>query len=158
MTQTPWWHDDDPAGNAGVEAARLFEVIRDRLLSDPATMRAGLRVMEIATQFTSAPADQPGAAPECAYCPVCQAIRQARSVSPETVERLTSAAIDFAETVRQTLSDDETPAERPVRHVPLDDDIGAPSPGDGAATSERRADTPDDDGFAGWPSSTAPRD
>ena len=146
MTQNPWWHDDDSAGDAGVEAARLFEVIRDRLLADPATMRAGLRVMEIATQFASSSpgAAHPGTAPECAYCPVCQAIRQARSVSPETVERLTSAAIDFAETIRQTLSD-ETPAEAPVRHVPLDDDLDVVDdlPADG--------DTADDDGFSGWP-------
>lgn len=147
MTQTPWWHDDDSAGDAAVEAARLFEAIRDRVLADPTTLRAGLRIMEIATQFAPGAGNAAGSAPECAYCPVCQAIRQARAVSPETVERITAAAVEFAETVRQTLTD-APPGEQSVRHVPLDDDL------DVAAEPP----VPDsDDGFAGWPGPPEPQ-
>lgn len=146
MTQTPWWHDEESAGDAAAEAARLFEAIRDRVLADPATLRAGMRIMEIATQFAPGAGAAAGAAPECAYCPVCQAIRQARAVSPETVERLTAAALEFAETVRQTLTESTAP-EQSVRHVPLDDDFDVPP--------SSAADP--DDGFAGWPGSTDPR-
>lgn len=128
MTQTPWWHDDeDPAGrsDAATEAARLFEVLRDRLLTDPTTLRAGMKIMEGLSLLGGQPGGAaPGEAPECAYCPVCQAIRQARSVSPETVERLTGVALEFAETVRRTLGDDpdRDTGDDSVRHVPLDDD------------------------------------
>lgn len=161
MTDTPWWHEGDTPpdggggpdalGTAATEAARLFEVLRDRLVTDPNTMRAGMKMMEAFTLLRGSGGHpvQPGDAPECAYCPVCQAIAHARTVNPETVERLTAAAMEFAETVRQVVTPDAGDAETAVRHVPLDDDLvgdatasAAAEPGDSAAVDEE---------FLGWP-------
>lgn len=137
----PWWHEADaggagagasdgrsgfPLGSGPEEAARLFTTIRDRVLSDPAMMKAGMQVMEVFTSLREVvdnPA-APGDAPECAYCPVCQAISRAQSISPESVETVTAAAIQFAETLRQAVGEDHDPGrDQSVRHVPLDDDL-----------------------------------
>lgn len=156
MTDTPWWHQGDTAsdggggadalGTAATEAARLFEVLRDRLVTDPNTMRAGMKMMEAFTLLRGSGGHpvQPGDAPECAYCPVCQAIAHARTVNPETVERLTAAAMEFAEAVRQVVTPDAD-AESGVRHVPLDDDELSGN----LDTTVPRADG--DDEFLGWP-------
>ena len=156
MTDTPWWHNDDGTppgggadalGSAAAEAARLFDVLRDRMMTDPNTLRAGMRMMEAFTVLRGSGGGhpvQPGEAPECAYCPVCQAISHARNLNPETVERLTAAAMDFAETVRRTVaSDPAADDEGEVRHVPLDDDFEESAPAPEPAG--------DDDEFLGWP-------
>lgn len=157
MNDTPWWHDGeagagggDSLGNAAAEAARLFEAVRDRVLSDPATLRTGLRLMEAFTVRTPGEAAAPGEAPECAYCPVCQAIARARNLDADTVERLTGAAVEFAETVRRTMSSqtDGAAADDRVRHVPLDDE------GDGEPLMGEDAGDPVgdvDEAFLGWP-------
>lgn len=158
MTDEPWWHDDDGrpgahtegVGSAAEEAARLFTAMRDRLLSDPKAVRAGFKIMETMSSLASATLSSPGAtpvapggAPECAYCPVCQAMRRAQAVSPEAVERLTGAALEFAETVRTIVGQGSGPAgpgDEFVRHVPLDEDFeGWPEPVD-----VDDADNPDD--------------
>lgn len=142
MNEAPWWHDDegrssardpdaqgaDALGSAAVEAARLFEAVRGRILSDPNAWSAGLRLFDAfsGARGSGAHSAAPGAAPECAYCPVCQAIRGARGMSPETVERLTGAALEFAETVRRTVATEPEPSDSTVRHVPLDDDSAWP--------------------------------
>ncbi len=150
MNDDPWWHDPtrdpdaaDAMGAAAGEAGRLFEAVRDRMLSDPATLRAGMRLMEtFAVLRGGGTPVAPGEAPECAYCPVCQAITRARSIDPESVERLTGAAMEFAEKVRGIVG--QPPSEDSgVRHVPLDDDL---------VDAEPAAETED---FDGWP---APRD
>lgn len=135
----PWWHEPDADGASGdagespasepgtgpEEAARLFSAIRDRVLSDPATIRAGLQVMEVFSALRGSinnPA-APGDAPECAYCPVCQAISRAHNIGPESVESVAAAAIQFAESLRQAISDDHDHGrDESVRHVPLDDE------------------------------------
>lgn len=189
MNETPWWHEgegasggDDPLGTAAGEAARLFEVLRDRMMSDPATLRTGLRLMEAFTVLRG-PGEPvaPGGAPECAYCPVCQAISRARHMDAETVERLTGAALEFAETVRRTVSPDSGADQDSggVRHVPLDDDDdtdGDPqsaqsTPGDHAGAPDPVADVVIeeividdividdvviDEGFLGWPGDDGP--
>jgi hypothetical protein len=133
MQDEPWWHETEnqqndsssPLGSGPEEAAQLFSAIRDRVLSDPAAMKAGIQVMELLSSFRGAmdsPA-APGDAPECAYCPVCQAISRAQNISPESVESVTAAAIKFAESLRQALGDgDQAAPDEGVRHVPLDDD------------------------------------
>lgn len=142
----PWWHESgiddatEPDGSGGdaaaghgasahgsgpEEAARLFGAMRDRVLSDPATMRAGMQVMEMFTTLRGAMENPvvPGDAPECAYCPICRAISRAQNISPESVETVTAAAIQFADTLRQVIADDEdAERENTVRHVPMDDE------------------------------------
>ncbi|MFN8125827.1 MAG: hypothetical protein U0R64_04880 [Candidatus Nanopelagicales bacterium] len=155
MTDGPWWHDPtgepDPAaadavGAAAAEAGRLFEALRDRMLSDPATLRAGMKLMESFTVLRGgASAAAPGQASECAYCPVCQAISRARAIDPDSVERLTGAAMEFAEKVRDIVGQGQPSGDDRVRHVPLDDEDPATDSGDPA----------DVDDFAGWPE---PRD
>lgn len=155
MTDTPWWHDEDgnpsggdALGSAATEAARLFEVLRDRMMTDPNTLRAGMRMMEAFTTLRGGGGHpvQPGEAPECAYCPVCQAISHARNLDPQTIEKLTAAAMEFAETIRQTVSQPPADAEDAgVRHVPLDDDLS------GGAEEPATDETVVDDDFLGWP-------
>lgn len=167
MTDTPWWHDDDaepPAGgsdalgSAAAEAARLFEVLRERMMTDPNTLRAGMRMMEAFSAFTAnsgGKAVPPGEAPECAYCPVCQAITHARNLDPQTVERLTGAAVEFADTIRRTVAQDSSAAAGDeVRHVPLDDEENEESERDGRdPVAEMEV-----EGFAGWPEPVDPND
>ena len=140
MDEEPWWHDPrdeaaggrDSVGSAAEEASRLFMALRDRVLSDPTALRAGLRIRESMSSQragTGTPV-APGGAPECAYCPVCQAMTRAKNINPESVERLTGAAMEFAETVRRILGSPDDDTGTTVHHVPLDDDL---------------------DGFAGWP-------
>ncbi len=172
MNDTPWWHEGDgvpeggdPLGTAAGEAARLFEVLRDRMLADPATLRTGLRLMEAFTVLRG-PGEQvaPGGAPECAYCPVCQAIARARTLDADTVERLTGAAMEFAETVRRTVAADPgADADNgDVRHVPLDDE---PDTADDILDDLSTAEEVDvividetviDEGFLGWPGDDEP--
>jgi len=141
MTDQPWWHEDEVppnprtgegTGSAAEEASRLFMAMRDRLLSDPATIRAGLKIMESFSHLNGATGGAtPGNAPECAYCPFCVAIRRAQGISPEAVERLTGAAMEFAETVRQVVGQPDETDPDGVRHVPLDEDFeGWPEPVD----------------------------
>lgn len=138
MTDEPWWHDPDHPhgqfdpgrqGSAAEEAARLFTAMRDRMMSDPNTLRAGMKIMEAFTSFTPSGGSAssgvaPGEAAACAYCPVCQAIAKGRNLNPEAVERLTGAAMEFAETVRQVVQTTPAPGPDVVRHVPLDEDFG----------------------------------
>ena len=148
----PWWHESRTGGSTGAEgatgaddsgrdaegdqaasafgsgpeeAARLFTAIRDRVLTDPAAMKAGMQMMEMFTSLRGAMDNPvaPGDAPECAYCPICQAISRAQNISPESVESVTAAAIQFADTLRQAIGDDEDDGRGDtVRHVPMDDD------------------------------------
>ncbi len=137
MTDQPWWHSageppPENLGSAAEEAARLFTAMRDRFLADPAALRAGARLMDsfASVRGVTNPVP-PGDAPECAYCPVCQAIARAKSLNPETVERLTGAAMEFAETVRHIVGSPGAADDDRVRHVPLDDDFeGWPEPQD----------------------------
>jgi hypothetical protein len=130
MTDQPWWHtasepSGDQLGSAAEEAARLFGAMRDRILADPNTMRAGAKMLHaFAAVRGAANPVPPGDAPECAYCPFCQALLRARSLSPETVERLAGAAMEFAETVRQVVVNPADTDDDRVRHVPLDEDFG----------------------------------
>lgn len=134
MTEQPWWHQDaneeqqgpqDAVGSAAEEAARLFSAVRDRFLSDPAAMRAGARLLDtFASLQRSSGGALPGESSECAYCPVCQAMARAKSINPESMERLTAAAVEFADNVRNIVGlPDEKDAEDRVRHVPLDEDF-----------------------------------
>lgn len=155
MTDEPWWHSDaapgdDQLGSAAEEAGRLFAAMRDRMLADPKALRMGLRMMEAFTSLSRGAGTPvaPGGAPECAYCPVCQAIVRARSVRPDTVERLTGAAIEFAETVRQVVVHPADPADDHLRHVPLDDwldrqDSAADAGEPGAEVDDGRGESPD---------------
>jgi hypothetical protein len=130
--QPPWWHSpDEPGpesvGSAAEEAARLFTALRDRLLSDPATLRAGMKMVETfsalrGTAASAAAGGVPGSAPECAFCPFCQAVARAKTFSPDTVEQLTAAAMEFADSVRKIMTPPAEDADD-VRHVPLDDDF-----------------------------------
>lgn len=158
----PWWHESgsqradegdgptgrdsgnrgsSPLGSGPEEAARLFTTIRDRVLSDPAAMKAGIQAMEMFTSLRGAIQNPvaPGDAPECAYCPVCQAISRAQNISPESVETVTAAAIQFAETLRNALGDEDGEPETTVRHVPLDDD-----PDEGSPDTDPKEGAPDD--------------
>lgn len=67
MSEIPWWHEPDPEpalGSAAEEAVALFAAVRDRFLSDPATMAAGMRIVDtvgsLVAQFTSATPSAPG--------------------------------------------------------------------------------------------------
>lgn len=129
MTEQPWWHaqDQPPPSHpsAAEEASRLFMAVRDRIMTDPTALRAGARLLETFSNVTgSANPVEPGQAEECAYCPFCQAMARAKAMSPETVERLTGATLEFAEAVRQIVlhPEDQHHADH-VRHVPLDDDL-----------------------------------
>lgn len=153
MTDEPWWHEgsgagDERLGSAAEEAGRLFSAMRDRMLADPATLRMGMRMMEAFTSLTRSGGTPvaPGGAPECAYCPVCQAIVRARSLSPETVERLTGAAMEFAETLRQVVAQAGDDDSDHLRHVPLDDDAQE-------WLVEHEPDNPDESDRPGGPSS-----
>lgn len=136
MEDEPWWHGADSTGQPGTgdsksngtgpqEAAKLFGAIRDRVLADPAAMKAAMQAMDVLSNFRTAAANPvaPGDAPECAYCPICQGISRAQHINPESVENLTAAAIRFADALMQTVSGEATDnPESPVRHVPLDDE------------------------------------
>ncbi|MDP4014800.1 MAG: hypothetical protein U0990_06780 [Candidatus Nanopelagicales bacterium] len=112
---------DQAQGTAAEEAAKLFVAVRDRLMADPTAARLGSTAAEWLAAFGSPGNDiARDAADECCRCPVCIALAKARSTSPETVEALTAAAIQFAEAVRQAFAPPSTEAE--VRHVPLDDE------------------------------------
>lgn len=173
MTDTPWWHENDGTppssgadalGSAAAEAARLFEVLRDRMMTDPNTLRAGMKMMEALTLLRGSGGHpvQPGDAPECAYCPVCQAISHARDLNPDVVEKLTTAAMEFADTVRQVVAPDGVDDDGAVRHVPLDDDEDlVDESGSGAEvvdepptgqSGSRKVEIDDD--FLGWPGDT----
>lgn len=127
--QPPWWHEqnqsggDDAIGNAAQEAARLFGAIRDRVMNDPSTMRAGMAMLDGLSQLRGGGSGAaPGDAPECAYCPVCQAIAAAQRINPESMERFTGAAIEFAEVVRATITEDPDPGSTGLRTVHIDDE------------------------------------
>lgn len=158
MADEPWWHsaegrepgpDGDALGSAAQEAGRLFAAMRDRMLADPTTMRAGFKIMEAMSKLgRSGRAAAPGDAPECAYCPFCQAISRARNLSPETVERLTGAAMEFADVVKQVVgSGGGGGDEGGVRHVPLDDDAASWEAEDWLAEQEA---TPQPGGVDTW--------
>lgn len=161
--QQPWWHEgnssghDDAVGNAAQEAAKLFTAVRDRVLSDPGTMRAGMAFLEGLGQLRGGSA-APGEAPECAYCPVCQAIAAAQRINPESMERVTGAAIEFAEVVRSTLSDEEPTEESGLHTVPLDDDEGEDDGGEGRTAARQATTEPDDEVAPDDESATPPDD
>lgn len=156
MADEPWWHSaggeppsGDALGSAAQEAGRLFAAMRERMLSDPATMRAGFKIMEAVTLLgRSGRPVAPGEAPECAYCPFCQAIARAKSLSPETVERLTGAALEFADVVKQVVGQGAgSPGETGLRHVSLDDDEAAWTAPDELEETEETADSAVDSWF-----------
>lgn len=128
MSSQPGWHkrqDDERSehshGTAAEEAAKLFVAVRDRLMADPTAARLGSTLVEWFSALGAAGGDLThDAASECCRCPVCIAVARARSTSPETVEAVTSAAIQFAEALRQAFV--TTTEDLGVRHVPLDDD------------------------------------
>jgi len=143
MTDEPWWHNNDevppdPVGSAAEEAGRLFTAVRDRLMSDPTALRAGARLLDTFATLQGHTGSLPGESSECAYCPFCQAMARAKSLSPEHVERLTAAAVEFADTVRTIVGTPDQPDDDRVRHVPLDEDFEDwPEPGEaGAAVDE----------------------
>ena len=128
MSDEPWWHDEqgrpeDSVGSAAQEASRLFMAVRDRLMSDPKALKAGARLLDTFATLQSHSGALPGESSECAYCPFCQAMARAKSLSPEHVERLTAAAMEFAETVRTIVGTPDEASEDRVRHVPLDEDF-----------------------------------
>ncbi|MAT61633.1 MAG: hypothetical protein CMH41_08345 [Micrococcales bacterium] len=152
MSEQPWWHQNsgedqqplqDGVGSAAEEAARLFSAMRDRFLSDPATMRAGAKLLEtFSTLQRSSGGVIPGEPSECAYCPVCQAMARAKSLNPESMERLTAAAVEFADNVRNIVGLPEEEDDDRVRHVPLDEDFEDwPEPTQ--ATESVKADEPE---------------
>ena len=132
MEDEPWWHEsqsqaqDETNPASAEEAAKLFGALRDRVLSDPAAMRAGLGILDVlkALGGNSSHPVSPGDAPECAYCPVCLAISRAQSISPETLDTVTSAAVQFAETLKEAVAESNPRSKSDtVRTVPLDDDF-----------------------------------
>jgi hypothetical protein len=133
MEDEPWWHEPQSgegpplAGNpaSAEEAARLMAAFRDRILNDPAALRAGIQMLDLLKTWGGNAANPvpPGHAPECAYCPVCQAISRAQNLNPETLDVVTSAALQFAETLKQALSDPGPAKSDTVRNVPLDDEF-----------------------------------
>lgn len=164
MTDTPWWYDaasggrtgeGDSLGSAAAEAGRLFEALRERVVGDPTAMRAGLKMFEALSLLrggASGQPVQPGEAPECAYCPVCQTIAHARDANPEALERLTTSALEFADALRQVIVPDSPAPDPGVRHVPLDEDLSAEEPEpEEAAADEATRQVPVDDEFLGWP-------
>lgn len=158
MNEEPWWHSQNEPppgmnGSAAEEAARLFMAMRDRFLADPTALRAGAKLLETLSVLRGATNPvPPGDAPECAYCPFCQAMAHAKSLSPETVERLTGAAMEFAETVRTIVVDPRPSSDDRVRHVPLDEDFedwpepaeSADEPADSTEDAAEQETGPDD--------------
>jgi len=152
MTDEPWWHNEeevppDPVGSAAEEAGRLFTAVRDRLMSDPTALKAGARLLDTFATLQSHSGSLPGESSECAYCPFCQAMARAKSLSPEHVERLTAAAMEFADTVRTIVGTPDQPGDDRVRHVPLDEDFEDwPEPGEpSAAAADAAEDVSDSD-------------
>ena len=132
MEDEPWWHESQSQSQAqsesgpesAEEAAKLFAALRDRVLSDPAAMRAGLGMLDLLKGLSGSASHpvSPGEARECAYCPVCLAISRAQNISPETLDTVTSAALQFAETVKEAVAESNSRAKPDtVRTVPLND-------------------------------------
>lgn len=62
-------------------------------------------------------------APECTYCPICQAVRFLRNTSPEVRVHLASAGASLAQALTATLQAATSAAEQtPVERIPVDDD------------------------------------
>lgn len=98
-----------PVGSAAEEAGRLFEAVEDWVRQRSASLHDG---EHLAT-----------GSPECSVCPVCQAVRAARQVKPETVDHLLDAAASVVAALRSTLlqaapgGGSGAPAPSPVQHI-----------------------------------------
>ncbi len=62
-------------------------------------------------------------APECTYCPICQAVRVLRDTSPEVRAHLAAAGASLEQALTATLQATTAAAlENPVERIPVDDD------------------------------------
>ncbi len=62
-------------------------------------------------------------APECTYCPICQAVRFLRDTSPEVRTHLAAAGASLAQALTATLQAATAAAEEhPVERIRIDDD------------------------------------
>jgi hypothetical protein len=77
-----------------------------------------------------------GHSPECAICPVCQAIRLLRGARPEVVDHLSDAAASFLSALAALVpaeADHERRTMERVQHIDVRGDDSADSDGEGAA-------------------------
>ena len=96
------------AGSAAEEAARLFAAVEDWVRTRGAGLLAG---EHLAT-----------GAPECAACPLCQAVSALRQVRPETVEHLLDAAASVVAALRTAVAEPAPPSPRAgVQHIDVRD-------------------------------------
>jgi hypothetical protein len=116
-------------GSLGEEAAKLFAAVADWAREQagdaaaPTAAGAGTRLGDLLSQEHIATG-----APECRWCPVCQAIGLLRSSSPEVKEHLASLVVvarQLLDSVADTVAPDAKPgpASAPdVEHIDLTED------------------------------------
>jgi hypothetical protein len=119
-------------GSAGLEAALLG--LRQALRRGEETLGAvGALSGEQAVAWCRTVAENltdtlaaDGTSEACGVCPVCTAIRWARTLRPEALRHLLDASVSLAEALRATVAPAQEPAAppTPVQHI----DIAMPGP------------------------------
>ncbi len=112
---------DREVGSLAEEAAKLFGALSGWAEEhgsdlDDVAHRAGAVGQDLHDHLSTG-------APECTYCPICQAVRFLRDTSPEVRAHLAAAGASLAQALTATLQAASTAAEEhPVERIPVDDD------------------------------------